>query len=889
MTNRKPLRLCIWNAQSIRNKMTEFYNFIITNKIHISLIPETWLKLNDSLSMQGYKIYRKDRTCTYPNNRNAGGGVAIAIRNDIPHSELPDVNTQVIESIGIEVGGLQFYAVYFPGSRLNSAKLAHFKNDISKLTANKKKYLLGGDLNSKHRFWNCTKANKAGSILYSEMISREFILLHPPSPTYFPPQANRSLPSTIDIAITNGRVNVSNVRTQNELSSDHLPVVLEVELNVKQQTAVSTERYYAKADWKLFKSVIDGKIDLTACNFQSKSNIDSAIRDFVTCLHEAESVAVPLRKVKSGSCVLDSDTQSLISLRNCLRRRSQRNASPYLKKLVNLLNRRIKRFVLKSKNEAWNLKLSSIPNNSKNLWKATKSISNKFCKIPPLKGNDNVLILSDAGKADLISKAFNSAHTVTFNDLSDPITESTVAGSTLFLNFLSPEINESDLPTPKEIKSIILKLKNRKSPGIDKISNVLLKKIPMKGIVFLMHIFRACFKLSYFPDEWKHAKVIPIPKPGKDLSSSDNYRPISLLNSLSKVLEKILVKRINDHLSTHDILSDDQFGFRNGHSTNHQLMRISKSIKKSLNKKESTGMLAYDVEKAFDSVWHKGLLYKMIKYKFPTYITKLVKSFLTKRSFHVSIDGTASKSHNIIAGVPQGSVLSPILYNIFMSDLAISFCEKCMFADDTSVQKSAKSPTKIVKSLSSASKQLSDFCKKWKIKLNGGKTQASYFTRRRAAKWFPSDEVSVLDCNIPWSHNLKTLGVTLDKSMTFREHIDLTVEKSLKHLAVLYPLLNRKSKLNIPNKMLIYKAIIRSTLLYACPVWGDCAASHINKLQLIQNKSLKLIYSLPSRHSTYDLHKIANLPTIKAQIDKISLRFRSKLPLSVNQLIRQLH
>lgn len=889
MTTRKTISIMIWNAQSIRNKLLETSDFLNKDQIHLCLLSETWLRPHDSLSMHNYTIYRKDRAGVDINTRNRGGGVAIAIRNDIVHSQLPDLGTKVIESIGLEVNGMHFYAVYFPGSKLTPAKLVHFKEDISKLTSIRKKYLIGGDLNSKHRFWNCVKANKAGNILYSEMISRNFILLHPPTPTYFPPQANRSLPSTIDIAITNGRIEAKNVHTENALSSDHLPVLFEVDSRINQKPILPTTRCYAKANWKEFKLAIDNKIDLANCILQSKIGIDNAIRDFVTCLQEAENIAVPLQYNSSRLRRLDPDIISLISLRNYMRRQAQRNHSSDSKKQVNLLNRKIKVLVANSKNEAWNNKLLNIPRNSKSLWKVTKIVSNNLNKIPPLKDDNDRFILTDSGKADIIGKAFNSAHSITYNDTSDSSTESAINGSSLLLNYLCPEVKEANLPTPKEIKSVIYKVKIRKSPGIDGISNTLLKNIPLKGIIFLMHIFRACFKLSYFPDEWKHARVIPIPKSGKDLSRATNYRPISLLNSLSKIFEKIIVKRINAHLSANDILPDEQFGFRQCHSTNHQLLRVFKFIKHSFVLKESTGMLTFDVEKAFDSVWHKGLLYKMTKLKFPMYITKLVQSFLHKRSFHVLINGSVSKTYNIIAGVPQGSVLSPILYNIFTSDLKITTCEKGMFADDTSVQNAGKNPKKILKNLNSASKQLSDYCRKWKIKLNDDKTQAAFFTRRRAAKWYPSDKVSVLNSEISWNDHIKTLGVTLDKSLTFQKHIDLTVDKSLRHFAALYPLLNRKSKLNVDNKTTIYKAIIRSTLLYACPVWGECAKSHISKLQTIQNKCLKVIFDLPSRYPTYDLHKIANIPTIQVQIAKISEKFRSKLLSSDNQLIRQLH
>lgn len=182
-----------------------------------------------------------------------------------------------------------------------------------------------------------------------------------------------------------------------------------------------------------------------------------------------------------------------------------------------------------------------------------------------------------------------------------------------------------------------------------------------------MLIFSACIKICYFPDGWKHAKVLPIPKSGKELSKASNYRPISLLNALSKIFEKILVKRINAHLYSNNIIPNEQFGFRYNHSTNHQLLRVSKLIKNSLSNKQSTGLLTFDIEKAFDSVWHKGLVYKMLKFKFkfPMYINKMIQSFLSKRSFQVSINGTDSKVYSIIAGAPKAgcSVLPYLIFS----------------------------------------------------------------------------------------------------------------------------------------------------------------------------------------------------------------------------------
>lgn len=147
-------------------------------------------------------------------------------------------------------------------------------------------------------------------------------------------------------------------------------------------------------------------------------------------------------------------------------------------------------------------------------------------------------------------------------------------------------------------------------------------------------------------------------------------------------------------------------------------------------------MLTFDIEKAFDSVWHKGLIYKMFKLKFPLYLVKIIYSFLSRRFFYVSINGSNLPTYEIVAA------LSPTLFNIFTSDLIITASEKGLFADDDSVFSAQKNPQKIINNLNVASKQLSDYCSKWKIKLNPNKTQAMFFSRRKAARWLPSSNCS---------------------------------------------------------------------------------------------------------------------------------------------------
>ena len=167
----------------------------------------------------------------------------------------------------------------------------------------------------------------------------------------------------------------------------------------------------------------------------------------------------------------------------------------------------------------------------------------------------------------------------------------------------------------KDTIEIISSLKTKKASGADNISNYVLKNLPKTAISLLTKIFSACFKISYFPDAWKIAKIIAIPKPGKDGAIPTNYRPISLISNIGKILEKLILDRLNSFEESHKIFIPQQFGFRSGHSTVQQILRITEFASFNFNRNRSTGLALLDLEKAFDSVWHDGLIFKLIQNK----------------------------------------------------------------------------------------------------------------------------------------------------------------------------------------------------------------------------------------------------------------------------------
>lgn len=883
----KKLSILCWNAQSIHNKLTETFSYLNEKKIDIALFSETWLNQNHTTTNDEYTTYRHDRM-----DRN-GGGVAISIRNHVQHELLPLINTKVIETIGIRVYGpscnLVFIAAYFPGTNLTKAKLELFRKDIRKLTNIRESFFICGDFNSKHRFWNCNRANQAGNILFDEMSKNQFLINFPSSPTYFPTQRLRTIPSTIDIVLSNGLNTINNLKSEQALSSDHLPISFEIDHNTNTE-AIKKVPCFSKTNWTQFKRHLIESVCLVNNDLSTSDKIDLSIDAFVSKIKNALDESVPLIDVRTNDIVIPSNIKSLITLRNHLRRQWQRSRDSSLKETVKFLNKNISHSIQEVKNEKFNKRLEAFTLGSKQFWKATKLLKNQTKIIPPLKISNTDYVFSETDKANEIGSTFFKAHHITLLNKSDKSTEINVKSSNNLINFLHPNVGEINIPNYGELIKILKNLKSNKCPGDDNISNLVIKQLPKKAVMLILQIFRACFRICYFPKAWKHAKIISIHKPGKDAALATSYRPISLLSSFSKILEKLIQNRLTTIIHSKSVYLNEQFGFRASHSTSHQLLRASNYIKKNLCVKKSVGMITFDVEKAFDSVWHAGLLFKMKKFNFPIYLIHFIRSFIEKRSFHVSINNTKSTSFNIPAGVPQGSVLSPILFNIFTSDieLPLNGCELALFADDTAIYTSSKHPQKIIDKLTESTNYLSSYCKTWKIQLNSAKTQAAYFTRRRSPRWLPQDNLNINGNSIVWTNEIKYLGVLLDKSLTFKRQTEFAAERALKYIKILYPLINRKSKLNVANKILLYKSIFQSILLYGSPVWGDCAMCHRKRLQTVQNKCLKIILKKPRSFSTIKLHSICKVPLINDQIAKINSSFNYKLNMNTNRLIREL-
>ncbi|GFT18635.1 probable RNA-directed DNA polymerase from transposon X-element [Trichonephila clavipes] len=187
-------------------------------------------------------------------------------------------------------------------------------------------------------------------------------------------------------------------------------------------------------------------------------------------------------------------------------------------------------------------------------------------------------------------------------------------------------------------------------------------------------------------NNWKEAIIFPINKPGKDPHLASSYRPISHLSTIGKLTESIILHRLKNFINENNILNPNQYGFTNKLSTLHPLLRLTENISEGFQKKKSTGAVFLDIQKAFDRVWINGLTFKLITFKIPHPLIHLIHSYLTNRSFRIRINETLSNEHSVSAGCPQGSLLGPLLFNLYINDIPdYSLTKINLYADDTTI------------------------------------------------------------------------------------------------------------------------------------------------------------------------------------------------------------
>ena len=509
------------------------------------------------------------------------------------------------------------------------------------------------------------------------------------------------------------------------------------------------------------------------------------------------------------------------------------------------------------KNSYFKKFFSENKNNLKNAWKGIKSIINSKSRKNSVPVN---VIVNGANEKDpnLISNAFNSY----FGTIADKTKAKIPKTNKQFGDYLTNPSQETFFLRPtsaKEIQNIISSLDNTKAVGHGSIPTRLLKIAAPTISELLCQIVNLSFKNGIFPECLKEANIIPIHK--KDARNIiGNYRPISLLSNISKIIEKLIQSRVYSFLTKNNLLFKNQYGFRNQHNTNHALIQITEKIRHAIDNNQLACGVFVDLQKAFDTVEHSILLDKLYHYGLRGVSNDWFKSFLTNRQQHVTVLGKKSHKRTIIHGVPQGSVLGPLLFLIYINDLhkSIKSSEVYHFADDTSLIQTNTSLKKLNKNINHDLKLLCEWLRANKISLNSGKTELILF-RPKQKTINKNLNFRISGQKLHPQTSVKYLGVQIDEHLTFHTHLKTLVQKLSRAVGML-----AKVRHYVPQDTLknIYFAIFNSDLIYGSQVWIHGHSALLEKIQILQNKALRVINFKTNRESANQLYKQSNIVKI---------------------------
>ena len=830
------------NVNSLRYKFEYFHEILSKNLLDVLCITET--KLDDSFTSNlfhcnGFRCHRKDKN-------SLSGGIMVWVRSDIPHERLIELEIDSsitdIESIVISFNIKRFKfnmsCVYKKPSVPNTMFIPQLCSMLNRLTDGSFENVIVGDLN--------VNMSCENNVLDAEICDVYGMTNIINSATCFKSGGG----TLIDPVIVSDAIMFCNPFNETCGSSDwHNMVGCSVKVLLpKPQSHTIMYRNYKHFDKTAFMHDLD-KLPLLACD--TFENVDDQYWAFSKLYSTLLNEHAPLKsKVIRHKKVpyMHSDLMKAIHKRNYYKNAYFKSRGPdswevyrqHRNQVTKLRKRAIRDYFMK---------YCSKSTSPKEFWKCFKPFftdkkSNASAEIVLKQGNDEFVcdrnkvceILNDffVSIADDIGQPVNSNNEDIFTVLKSYDGHSSI--KKIKEIHKNPEAFNFKSVDTQQVLKLLNKLNANKSTGFDNIPPKIAKLSTESTANQLCKIVNLAFESNTFPSDMKKCEVSPLYKK-KDYMNKENYRPISIISVFSKIMETILAEQITEHMQS---LFNERLGaYRKNHGCSQVLICAIDTWKRSLDDDKFVGALLMDLSKAFDSIPHCLLLAKMKCYGFSNDACSFMASYLLERKQCVKIKDCKSSWLSVKRGIPQGSCLGPILFNVFVNDLfcIIDNADIFNYADDNTLSISNNSLELVIELLIKDTKNTMQWFLENYMQANPEKFQIMFMKPQRSKTELP-EYVSIENVSIKTSEKVKLLGITIDSNLNFDEHVKTICKKASTQLKILFRF---RSFLGLKEKETLYRTFILSNFNFCPVVWNFCSKTAARKIEKIQERALRFL------------------------------------------------
>ncbi len=832
----KKLSMIHFNTVNLANKHERISELLapVIDKLQVIAVSETQLKdgSNIDVSLPGFHEIITD------NSKTSYGGVGLYIAESISNSPRDDLKIDLskCENVWVELTDSSnnkktiIGVIYRHPNNDTKEFQEKLEKTLEKINKENKNFFILGDINIDLK--HCMDHN--GTKSYIDMLFSNLCMPVITKPT----RVNLVSQTIIDHCYTNYiESNIVTGIIQTDIS-DHFPIFLSADLEVPK---LPKERKQIR-DYRQFDSVTFANDVKNAINIDNKDDVNCYYDSLMAGLNELADIHAPIRTQSIKQARLEMKPWITPGLLTSIRKKNKLyhthfiNGTSAQRVKFKEYNNTLTRLKEQSKRDYLKQKFDEVKGNMKKSWqlvnetiqrKSKRARSNKFISKITDK-NDEYTTPNE------ISNKFNHY----FRDVGPSLASKIKDVNKTFSDYLGNPIESNFFTAPTnayEVRELIWQLEKNKSLGLGDVPIKLIKAADAQISEHLANIFNLSFESGEFPKGMKTSKIIPLHKGGLT-TELKNYRPISLLPIFSKILERLMFNRLIKHLIENDILFPYQFGFRKGYSTTLALAEITQNIYENLMKKQTTCGVFLDLSKAFDTIDHRILMKKLHHYGIRGIALKWFESYLSDRKQHVYVNNFLSEALNVICGVPQGSILGPLLFLIYVNDISKSSDKLLfrLFADDTNIFMSDSNVGRLQTAMNTELKKVNQWLKCNFLSLNVSKTKFLLFHYNNDRP--QSFHVNINGNKIEKCTFVKYLGVFIDDKLNFKHHIDTLCTKISKMTGILSKL---RHYANLDILKQVYYGLIYPHLIYGILVWGN---SNTSRLQNKQNKIVNIMH-----------------------------------------------